>query len=160
MAQIIIKKRRTLSLLKDTPLKKEEDKLSREELDRIEAEIKQQRCNDCKNWILSNWPEMFNKKDIKPLALGIHRDIAIAHKQAGGFEVLGFGSAVPVKRFLSVWIKRKAYQRALAAPGSKRFNLSGRESGPVSAVDREHAAKRLEVMKAQRRSSSQKTQEK
>lgn len=144
MTKIIIKKRRTLSL----PKEPEEKKLSREELEKMEAEIKQQRYDDCKNWILGTWPEMFNKEDVRPLALGVHRDIAIAHREAGGLDVLSFGSTKPVKRFLSSWVRRKAYQKALAKPDSRRFSLTGEDFGEVDAKDRGDAAKRIEAMTA------------
>ena len=144
MTKIIIKKRRTLSL----PKEPEEKKLSREELEKMEAEIKQQRYDDCKNWILGTWPEMFNKEDVRPLALGVHRDIAIAHREAGGLDVLGFGSTKPVKRFLSSWVRRKAYQKALAKPDSRRFSLAGEDFGEVDAKDRGDAVKRIEAMTA------------
>ena len=144
MTKIIIKKRRTLSL----PKEPEEKKLSREELEKMEAEIKQQRYDDCKNWILGTWPEMFNKEDVRPLALGVHRDIAIAHREAGGLDVLGFGSTKPVKRFLSSWVRRKAYQKALAKPDSRRFSLAGEDFGEVDAKDRGDAVKIIEAMTA------------
>ncbi|MDF4628420.1 ProQ/FINO family protein [Vibrio parahaemolyticus] len=154
MTKIIIKKRRTLSLSKEPNPEPEEKKLSREELDKIEAEIKQQRYDDCKNWILGTWPEMFNKENVRPLALGVHRDIAMAHREAGGLDVLGFGATKPVKRFLSSWVKRKAYQKALAKPGSKRFSLTGEEGDLVDLKDREDAAKRIEAMKVKNKAKS------
>ncbi len=147
MTQIIIKKRRTLSLPKTPAPELEEKKLSREELDQIEAAIKQQRYQDCKKWILSNWPEMFDEKNVKPLALGTYRDIASAHREAGGFEALGFGAAIPVKRFLSSWVRRKAYLRALTSPGAKRFNLKGEAVSEVSQENQKTAAEFLEKKK-------------
>ncbi|KLV03282.1 hypothetical protein ABT56_20145 [Photobacterium aquae] len=153
MTKIIIKKRRTLSLPKVTNPEPKEKKLSREELDKMEAGIKQQRNDDCKNWILETWPEMFNEENVKPLALGVHRDIAIAHREAGGIEVLGFGAIKPVNRFLSSWVKRKAYQKALAKPDSKRFSLDGVEGDLVDLKDREDAIKRIKVMKNKAKSS-------
>lgn len=153
MTKIIIKKRRTLFLPKVLNQESEEKKLSREELDKMEAEIKQQRNDDCKNWILETWPEMFNEENVKPLALGVHRDIATAHREAGGIDVLGFGAIKPVKRFLSYWVKRNAYQKALAKPDSKRFSLSGREGDLVDLKDREDAIKRIKILKSKANSS-------
>ncbi|MGR6863277.1 hypothetical protein ACU5EH_24745 [Aliivibrio salmonicida] len=124
MTNIIIKKRRTLSLPKKTTAVLNVTKPTREELDVIEMGIKNQRYQDCKIWICSRWPAMFDRDNVKPLALGIYRDIAIKHKEDGGFEVLGFG-AVPVKRFLSAWVKRKAYQRALSQFRCAAFQLTG-----------------------------------
>lgn len=155
MTKIIIKKRKTLSLSKPSSPEPEEKKQSREELDKIEQAIKNQRYNDCKEWVLATWPEIFDKANVKPLSLGIHRDIAIAHREAGGFEVLGFGAAIPVKRFLSTWVKRKAYQRALSAPGAKRFNLSGEAVSEVSPSDQQMALESLEKAKKKNRKPKQ-----
>ncbi|MGR6863107.1 ProQ/FINO family protein [Aliivibrio salmonicida] len=109
--------------------------------------IKNQRYQDCKIWICSRWPAMFDRDNVKPLALGIYRDIAIKHKEDGGFEVLGFGAAVPVKRFLSAWVKRKAYQRALSQSDAQRFNLLGESVSSVSEEDQLHAIKRIKLNK-------------
>lgn len=148
MTQIIIKKRRTLSLSKQPAPEPEVIKPTREELDAMEAAIKKQRYQDCKNWIYSNWPDLFDPNNVKPLSLGIDRMISAKHKEAGGFEVLGFGSVLPVKRFVGYWVNRKAYQRALAEPGAQRFNLLGEAVSLVREEDQAHALQRLEKIKA------------
>lgn len=146
MTQIIIKKRRTLSLSKAVE-KEEPPKISREEQEALDAQIRQQRYLDCREWISTRWPSMFNKKKIKPFAIGIHKEIIAAHKEAGGFEVLGFGSTRPVKLFISAWVRRKAYQKALSQPGAQRFNLAGEAIEDVSPEDQKAALEKLHAIK-------------
>ena len=81
------------------------------------------------------------------MSIGIDDEIREAHRLAGGFETLKFGSYKPVRKFLSAWVRRKNYLKAVAEEGSQRFNLLGEAVEPVSDDARSYAKKRLEVTK-------------
>lgn len=148
MTEIIIKKRRKLTLKKSVDSTPEPlAKPTREELDRQQAKESNRIYFACRDWIMTSWPEVFDKENIKPLAIGIDDEIREAHRMAGGVEVLKFGSCKPVKKFLGGWVKRKGYLKAMAHDGSQRFNLSGETIELVSPLDREHAKNRLESIK-------------
>ncbi len=150
MTEIIIKKRKTLSLNRtpkseETPKKvkpvtlpvppqisKEEKELNVKHCIEQGTKEKQQRFKACRSWLFSKWPEIFDKKNVRPLALGIYREIQEAHAEDGGEDVLGFGSAIPVKRNLSKWCGHTDYLKALIKPDAKRYNLQGQVTGEVT----------------------------
>jgi hypothetical protein len=76
------------------------------------------------------YPITFNVHAPLPLALEINQDIAKAlgiHPQAA-------------QAVLARWTNRMNYLAAMAAPGSRRFNLDGTDAGEVSDDHRAHAA--------------------
>lgn len=150
MTEIIIKKRRKLTLNKEVESKPVVDnKKTKEDQEKLQAEESSRIYFACRDWILESWPELFDKKSIKPLSIGIDDEIREAHRLAGGFEALKFGSYKPVRKFLSAWVRRKNYLKAVAEEGSQRFNLLGEAVEPVSDDARAYAKNRLEVTKKQ-----------
>lgn len=161
MTEILVKKRKTLSLnrtpkLEDTPKKvkpvtlpvppqisKEEKELNVKHCIEQGTKEKQQRFKACRSWLFSKWPEIFDKKNVRPLALGIYREIQEAHAKDGGEETLGFGSVVPIKRNLAKWCGHSDYLKALVEVGAKRYNLQGDAVGDVTEAQRNEAISAL-----------------
>lgn len=80
------------------------------------------------------YPAIFDFHAPRPLALGTYHHVAAA------LPDLSHGA---VSRLLQRWTKRLNYLAAIAAPGSRRFNLDGSDAGEVSDEHRAHAAERL-----------------
>jgi RNA chaperone ProQ/FINO-like protein len=79
------------------------------------------------------YPAVFNVHAPKPLALGVNWQ---------GAQALGIHPRL-VEGALARWTDRVNYLAALAAPGSRRFNLDGSDAGEVDAEHRQHAADKL-----------------
>ena len=171
MVTITVKKRRTLTLnrtaspeekkLPEVP-KKQKPAISGEarmiENNRRQKEERDRNYIECKAWIFSKWPNLFDPKNVKPFELGISHKIRDEYDRDGGYEVLGFGRTLPISRVLNAWTRRKAYLRALAQEGAKRHDLNG---NLVSDISQEHvisAKDQLELNKcyAKKRKSKEK----
>jgi sRNA-binding protein len=159
MTEIIIKKRKTLSLNR-TPKKvkpvtppvspqisKEEKELNVKHCIEQGTKEKQQRFKACRSWLFSKWPEIFDKKNVRPLALGIYREIQEAHAEDGGEGALGFGSVVPIKRNLARWCGHTDYLKAVVEPGAKRYSLRGEAVDVVTDEQRDSALSALKQRK-------------
>lgn len=154
MTEIIIKKRKTLSL-KRPDIKVEEVKetpsLSPQELNALSvAEAKKEADRQyiaCREWMILNWPELFNSDNPKPLAKGIINAIKRVYIEQGGVENLGFYGNTPLKKFLSAWTRRKAYQKAMVADGAYRYGLTNDPVELVNEDDKAHALANLEEFK-------------
>lgn len=158
MATIIIKKRRTLTLNRTaSPEKQEIPAVTQEpvisgeartvENNRQQKEERDRNYRECKAWIFSKWPSLFDIENVKPLEIGISKRIREEYDRVGGQEVLGFGRALPVKRVLNGWTSRKAYLRALMQEGVKRYDLDGNSVSDVSQEHAEAAKEKLERRK-------------
>lgn len=87
------------------------------------------------------FPDIFNLNRPKPLAIGIHTQIADM-RRAGLIDL-----PVLVQRAaLKFWLKRTVYHRAMTTTGI-RYNLDGSISGLVSDDHRQHAIDRLKKVK-------------
>lgn len=152
MTKIIIKKRKTLLLNKKTPeTEKNQPKLTGkqrgEEHNKKHQEEAQRQYIACKDWVYCSWPCLFDKDEVKPLAIGILEQIKAEYDKQGGFDLLGFYRNTPFKKVLSGWVKRKAYQKALIEEGALRYSLNGDPVETVSEMDKHTAMKRLEKAK-------------
>jgi sRNA-binding protein len=142
MTKIIIKKRKTLSLKLPEPeqakseVKEKKTPADIEEMERQQQELRKKKTSDCRKWLTSNFPEVFNMDEPKPLAIGIADEIKVAYLAAGGLEVLGFGCHLPVRRVLTKWVRHRLYHEAMTQEGAMRHNLKGQ---PVEPVSDEHA---------------------
>ena len=85
-------------------------------------------------WLRASYPDLFGG-EAKPLALGA--GAAIAKARPEGVSHKG------IQRAIRRWTNRQAYRRALAAEGSRRFNLDGSDAGLVSDEHRELAQQRV-----------------
>jgi sRNA-binding protein len=83
----------------------------------------------------SRWPVAFGEGAIKPLKIGINREIRDA--------LAGEASNRQVSGALKWWVERNSYLTALSQPGARRFGLNGDDAGAVSDDEREFAAQRL-----------------
>jgi len=160
MTTIIVKKRRTLTLNRTAlpekevlpPITKEpEPVISGEarvaENNRRQKEERDRNYHECKAWIFSRWPELFDSKNVKPFELGIGKKIRAEYDSVGGYEVLGFGRTLHISRVLNAWTRRKAYLRALTKDGAQRFDLGGQPTGEVSEDHIASAKDKLEQKK-------------
>ena len=142
MTKIIIKKRKTLSLKKPEPeqdkskVKEKKTPAEIEEMERQQQELRKKKTSDCRKWLTSTFPKVFNMDEPKPLAIGIADEIKAAYLAAGGLEVLGFGYHLPVRRVLTKWVRHRLYHEAMTQEGAMRHNLKGQ---PVEPVSDEHA---------------------
>jgi len=87
-------------------------------------------------WMRREYPELFTAGNVRPLAIGIQKDLAEARPE----NVSHLG----ISRALARWVQQSAYQQALAAEGARRFNLDGSDAGPVSDDHRNHAKELLD----------------
>ncbi len=159
MTTIVIKKRKTLSLLTKATPEPEESKpeiSGAERLAENNRKQEQERTRNyyaCRDWIFSTWPDAFNQDDIKPLELGVNKQILSEYDRLGGAETLGFGRTLPIKRVLNGWTLRKAYLRALSQEGAFRHDLNGQAVEEVTPEHREKAKIHLEEKKRQEKAS-------
>jgi hypothetical protein len=79
------------------------------------------------------FPLVFDPANPLPLALGIGKEVRAAASLSWSL----------CDNVLDHWTGRPAYIAAIAADGSRRHNLDGTESGAVSDLHRERAAKLL-----------------
>ncbi|EKB1992593.1 hypothetical protein ONF92_004601 [Vibrio parahaemolyticus] len=162
MTEIVIKKRKTLSLKPKPAPKKEEcqpkpsgaERLA--ENNRKQEQERQRNYHACKAWIFSTWPEIFNREDVKPLELGIGKKIIAEYDRAGGAEALGFGRTLQIGRVLKGWTQRKAYLRALSQEGAFRYDLNSQVVEEVSPEHCEKAKRQLEEKKRMAKVSKKK----
>lgn len=152
MTVIITKKRKTLSLNRGgTQGKEKKPELTGQQ--RGEEHNKQQKKESqrqylaCKDWVYNSWPHLFDLDNVKPLAIGIIKNIQTEYDKKGGFEVMGFYRNSPFKKVMFGWTRRKAYQRALAKDGAHRYNLDNEPIEQVSERDKQAAIERLEQLK-------------
>ncbi|BCL74804.1 hypothetical protein JHS3_05400 [Jeongeupia sp. HS-3] len=82
--------------------------------------------------LAEHWPVAFDTRNPKPLALDT-RDRLKAECEAKGLDV------EKVARAVFLWVRRPAYQAAMAAGGA-RYGLDGSVSGELSAEQQTHAA--------------------
>ncbi|MFZ4221429.1 ProQ/FINO family protein [Enterobacter ludwigii] len=89
--------------------------------------------------LTETWPQAFNPKAPRPLAVGIIDSIMAELNRAGAG---GYGAArYAVKGYTS----NIRYIRALAA-GGPRYNLHGEPEGEVTAEQQQRAAETLKIM--------------
>jgi sRNA-binding protein len=82
----------------------------------------------------ARWPAAFTEPPV-PLAIGI-RVAMLAER--------GYLSSADLKRGLSVWCRKPAYLKAVAAPGARRVHLDGSDAGEVSDANRAWAGEQLD----------------
>jgi len=78
-------------------------------------------------WVQFNarWPQVFNKDQVKPLAIGVDKKAIVDNH-----------FTLPEARlFLSYWTKRREYAEAIMS-NDTRFNLDGTTSTPLTNRDR------------------------
>ena len=96
------------------------------------------------------FPALFPAKaaDVRPLALGIHQDIAARVVIEPGADLKAVGWA------LRKWCQRESYKRALAR-GGDRHDLDGRAVAAVAEEHRRNALALVEDRDADRRAKAQ-----
>ncbi|MBM3115009.1 ProQ/FINO family protein [Jeongeupia naejangsanensis] len=82
--------------------------------------------------LAEHWPAVFDLKQSKPLALDT-RDRLKAECETKGLD------ADKVARAVFLWVRRPAYQAAMAA-GGQRYALDGTPTGEMTAEQQAHAA--------------------
>ncbi|AOY02003.1 ProQ/FINO family protein [Jeongeupia sp. USM3] len=82
--------------------------------------------------LAEHWPAVFDLKQTKPLALDT-RDRLKAECEAKGLD------ADKIARAVFLWVRRPAYQAAMAA-GGQRYALDGTPSGEMTEEQQAHAA--------------------
>jgi len=85
--------------------------------------------------LVANYPGAFDLEHPKPLALGIHKQLAETFKPGCAYRLVG------------CYTKRRKYLQAVASPGSYRINLDGSVADPVSGEHAEYALNRLQNKK-------------
>ncbi len=83
----------------------------------------------------SNYPEVFNLKDPKPLKVGIHEELAADEKV----------SKTKIRRALSAYVRHYNYISCLVE-GADRINLKGEVDGVVSADEAQHAKEKVDAI--------------
>ena len=79
--------------------------------------------------IMAKWPDIFDKRNPQPLAIGIHKDIAEA------LQVSENG----VKAFLGKWTRGMRYLKALSKAENKRLNHITGAVQDITEQDRSRA---------------------
>lgn len=95
------------------------------------------------------YPELFNLQNAKPLAVGIHHELA----------ALGTLSKTKIRRGLGFYVRQRAYLKTVAS-GGIRHGLQG-PNGEVSESESEHAKQQLAELEQrlkERRATSHKAQ--
>ena len=84
-------------------------------------------------WALlaARWPEVFDLANVRPLKIGIHKDIM----QAGVGQNL-------TRLTLCAYVATAEYRETLLQPGAVRIDLNGQPAGVVTERDVEHALTR------------------
>ncbi|WP_432721310.1 ProQ/FINO family protein [Jeongeupia wiesaeckerbachi] len=82
--------------------------------------------------LAEHWPAVFDLKQTKPLALDT-RDRLKAECETKGLD------ADKIARAVFLWVRRPAYQAAMAA-GGQRYALDGTPTGEMTAEQQAHAA--------------------
>lgn len=86
------------------------------------------------------WPEVFDLKKPRPLAVGIIDAITAE------LNTTGAGGHGAIRYALKSYTSNIRYVRALVEGGA-RYNLHGQPCGEISETERQQAAKRLKQMK-------------
>ncbi|WP_315983100.1 ProQ/FinO family protein [Aliamphritea spongicola] len=74
------------------------------------------------------YPQVFNRKNVRPLKIGIQEDLIADEKLAKN----------KIKRALASYVRSPHYFRSLQE-GADRIDLSGESAGTVTASEAEHA---------------------
>ena len=93
--------------------------------------------------LVANYPGAFDLEHPKPLALGVHKQLAETFKPGCAYRLVG------------CYTKRRKYLQAVAKPGSYRINLDGSIADPVSGEHAEYALNQLRRRKPVFRSKSE-----
>lgn len=93
--------------------------------------------------LIEMWPQAFDLKNPRPLAVGIIDAIAAKLTTAGA------GGHGAVRFAMKSYTSNIRYIRALAA-GGPRYNLHGEPEGEVTTEQRQRAAEALKLMKTQK----------
>jgi len=88
-------------------------------------------------WLCKNYKPLFAAHAPKPLAIGIHCDLAHVRPEGIGWK--------SIRRVLARWCNRKLYLRAIVA-GGPRYGLNG-EAGEVTPDQQQDAAEKLRTQK-------------
>ena len=86
-------------------------------------------------FLVSTYPQLFNLRNLKPLALGVAKQVQAEHPQI---------PLAALRAALGLWCRRKQYLFAVAEEGSQRYNLDGSVAGSVSDSEREYSLSELE----------------
>jgi len=93
--------------------------------------------------LVDKYPGAFDLEHPKPLALGIHKQLAETFKLGCAYRLVG------------CYTKRRKYLQAVASPSSYRINLDGSIADPVSGEHAEYALNQLRKRKAVVRTKSE-----
>ena len=93
--------------------------------------------------LVDKYPGAFDLEHPKPLALGIHKQLAETFKPGCAYRLVG------------CYTKRRKYLQAVASPGSYRINLDGSIADPVSGEHVEYALNQLRRRKPTVRAKSE-----
>lgn len=129
MVKVIVKKRKTLLLPKSNT----------ETNEGVTKENKHEMLNKCRSWLKDSWPLLFDPNAVKPLKVGILKDIQAEYDRVGGGDVLGFGRSFHITKVLYSWTKHRKYLKALSCKDAVRYDLVGCIVGKVSPEDAERA---------------------
>ena len=148
MTTIIVKKRKKLSLpdravdktssktLTLKPKNKEKE-LTGEEKTRINNERQTQerleRIEKAKQWLITNWPRLFDQENIRPLGLTVGNSLKEAYAQERE-KGLGFRWN-HISVVLSRWVRQKKYTKALKNE-THRYNLDGSQAEEIQDAER------------------------
>ncbi|HIF9321640.1 TPA: ProQ/FINO family protein [Photobacterium damselae] len=121
----------------------------------IDKALKLEKISNARSWLISTFPYAFNPQMVRPLEIGIHKEIVAKHKEQGGCEALGFGWH-PLKRALKQWTSQPQYISQLAAKSAKRFDLDGLYVDDVSDKERLAAKRLLKKMQKNRKQAKPK----
>lgn len=89
----------------------------------------------------------FGERELKPLKLGIHKDLAPIVKD------WGYDKAV-LRRAMGLYTRQLCYQLALLK-GEHRIDLEGKPAGEISDVHRQTAQEKVELIRAKRKQSEE-----
>ena len=111
------------------PNKKKEDKLSRDAADQQKSReawrVKRKILKSLMSTLKANHPTPFNPKDLKPLALGIHKEVFSQYPQY---------SRKLIRIAIIQWVRNPKYRDQLVL-GTTRYNLSGLPAGKVIELE-------------------------
>lgn len=90
------------------------------------------------------YPQVFNRKNVRPLKIGIQEDLIADEKLAKN----------KIKRALASYVRSPHYFRSLQE-GADRIGLTGESSGAVTASEAEHAKGQLKEANKRRQQTQQ-----
>ena len=94
--------------------------------------------------ICETYPQVFNRKNVRPLKIGIQEDLIADDKLAKN----------KIKRALASYVRSPHYFRSLQE-GADRIDLGGEAAGTVSASEAEHAKAQLKDANKRRQQNQQ-----